>query len=116
MEKIQAEKTAILSQLSGSLPRPVPTGKNNVDPKKPVEGKWSRDDDDADDGFSGMDKVLSTVLKAVDRKKDATTAGKILPGAKSYDDIEAYLSAIKKEKMEKLRELNKDFAKSGRRW
>jgi hypothetical protein len=32
-----------------------------------------------------------------------------LPGAKSFEDIQAYLSAAKKEKLDKLKEQNKKF-------
>ncbi len=146
MERIAAEKSAILSQLArtgglGQLPRPVPTSKvanvkkselpdsnqrridqdYRVPDKRTVEGRWGGPmTPDEDDGFSSMDNVLSSVLKAVNDKGskiDRPTASKILPGAKSFEDIQAYLNAAKKEKIEKLKEKNKDFVKSdSRRW
>jgi len=145
MERIAAERAAILSQLSGAgglnhLPRPVPTSKvvnikksDNQDSsqrdhdfrvpdKRIIEGRWGeqKTTQDDDDGFSSMDNVLSSVLKAVNDKGskiDRPTASKILPGAKSYEDIQAYLNAAKKEKIEKLKEKNKDFVRSeSRRW
>ena len=143
MERIAAEKSKILSQLAGAgglgLPRPVPTSKVvkksdypdsnqrrvdedfRVPDKRAVEGRWGGPmTPDEDDGFSSMDNVLSSVLKAVNDKGskiDRPTASKILPGAKSFEDIQAYLNAAKKEKIEKLKEKNKDFIRNdGRRW
>ena len=38
-------------------------------------------------------------------------AKKILPGASSIEDIEKYVSAAKKEKIEKLKQQNKGYLK-----
>ena len=135
IERIAAEKKKILAGAGGlGLPRPVPTSKVvkksdypdanqdcRVPDKRAVEGRWGGPmTPDEDDGFSSMDTVLSSVLKAVNDKGskiDRPTASKILPGAKSFEDIQAYLNAAKKEKIEKLKEKNKDFIRNdGRRW
>ena len=38
---------------------------------------------------------------------DPTTASKILPGARNYQDIEKYLNQAKKEKLDLLKKKNK---------
>ena len=38
---------------------------------------------------------------------DPNTAGKILPGAKSFSDIEIYLEKAKKDKLDALKKKNK---------
>ena len=125
MERIQAEKAKIISQLSGGLPRPVPSSKisGDIAAQQISRGNGSRRSyDEEEDGFSAIDNVLSSVLKAVDsdkysnggEKMGRSTAGKILPGAKSYEDIQAYLAAAKREKIDKLREQNKGFVRPGR--
>lgn len=117
IEKIQAEKIALLSEIAGpKLPKPVPC--SGLTDSTPNRRRRSGDDDD-DDGFSGMDTVLSSVMKVVDGgpKIGPVTAEKILPGARSYEDIQKYLDSVKKEKLEKLKGQSKDFSKfSGRRW
>ena len=70
------------------------------------------------EGLPPMVDVLSSALMAVDggsRKIDNVTAEKILPGARSFEDIQKYLDSAKKEKREKLKEQNKDFSKPTRR-
>ena len=130
MERIQAEKAQILSQLSGGLPRPVPSSKISDDVAGPFPQDQNsrgnngsrRSHDEEEDGFLAIDNVLSSVLKAVDSSDmnsngqlmDRPTAGKILPGATSYEDIQAYLAAAKREKIDKLREQNKGFVRPGR--
>ncbi len=108
MERIDAEKSAILSQLARTgilvpkLPRPVPTSKV-VNVKK---------SDFPDSNQRRVDQVNDKRSKI-----DCLTASKILPGAKSFEDIQAYLNAAKKEKIEKLKKKNKAFIRNdGRRW
>merc|ERR1712110_1252609 len=59
-------------------------------------------------------EAMESVRKAVDGNQkpsghpiDPKTASKILPGAKSFHDIEKYIEQQKKEKMEQLKRKNK---------
>lgn len=60
------------------------------------------------DEFSGLDNVMNSVLEAVDRtkRKNSPVAppSKIIPGAQTFEDLEAF---IKRKKSEKLEELKK---------
>lgn len=92
--------------------------------RKLMGGKWQEDDDDEEEQ---LNTAMDSVLKAVDDSKpsssktksplDKATVNKILPGAQTFDDIEAYLTAAKKDKLEKLKQQNKEFTKSTpQRW
>merc|ERR1712141_300111 len=70
------------------------------------------DDDDEEEDI--VKQAMESVRKAVDGNQkpsghpiDPKTASKILPGAKSFQDIEKYIEAQKKEKMEQLKRKNK---------
>ena len=104
IEKVQAERNALLNRMSVTLPKPVPSNAMTSESRPCAEERRfiARRDDD-EDGFSGMDNVLSSVLKAVDHGE---TAAKILPGAQSFEDIQKHLDMVKKEKLEKLKEKN----------
>jgi len=59
------------------------------------------------DEFSGLDNVMNSVLEAVDRtkRKNSPVAppSKIIPGAQTFEDLEAFLKRKKSEKMEELK-------------
>merc|ERR1712141_819584 len=70
------------------------------------------DDDDEEEDI--VKQAMESVRKAVDGNQkpsghpiDPKTASKILPGAKSFHDIEKYIEQQKKEKMEQLKRKNK---------
>lgn len=76
--------------------------------------KWLVEDDDDEDLEDVVKEAMESVRKAVDGNQkpsgnpiDPKTASKILPGAKSFQDIEKYIEAQKKEKMEQLKRRNK---------
>lgn len=60
------------------------------------------------DEFSGLDNVMNSVLEAVDRTKRKNSPlappSKIIPGAETFEDLEAF---IKRKKSEKLEEMKK---------
>ena len=101
------------------------------DNKKMIGGQWAvessdseKEEDKVEDGQQKTgSSALESVLTAVKNKKfgssknnPADVAKKILPGASSFEDIEKYVSAAKKEKMEKLRQKNKDYLKPDKRF
>lgn len=59
------------------------------------------------DEFSGLDNVMNSVLEAVDRtkRKNSPVAppSKIIPGAQTFEDLEAFIKRKKSEKMEELK-------------
>jgi len=59
------------------------------------------------DEFSGLDHVMTSVLEAVDRtkRKNSPVAppSKIIPGAQTFEDLEAFIKRKKSEKMEELK-------------
>ncbi len=70
-------------------------------------------------GFVHLSELVKylRVERYLAAKIGPVTAEKILPGARSYEDIQKYLDSVKKEKLEKLKGQSKDFSKfSGRRW
>ncbi len=110
-ERIEQEKQELLSQAQlGSLPKPVPVTARlgpKLDHQQPSssstsEGKW----DDA------LDSVLKAVGPSSSSKAPppAAKADSILPGASSFEDLEAMLDAEKRKKKDEMRERNRGFA------
>merc|ERR1712039_739736 len=87
--------------------------------KVQVDKQWVVEDEDDEEDI--VKEAMESVRKAVDGNQrlpgscpsgkpiDPKTASKILPGAKSFQDIEKYIEAQKKEKMEQLKRKNKCF-------
>lgn len=85
--------------------------------KVQVDKQWVVEDEDDEEDI--VKEAMESVRKAVDGNQrlpgscpsgkpiDPKTASKILPGAKSFQDIEKYIEAQKKEKMEQLKRKNK---------
>lgn len=95
-EEIEKEKQELLKQqremeesITQSLPVPVPVTRKEE---------------------AYMDNVMDSVLDAV-KKPD-----KVIPGAKSFEDIEAYLDEKKKEKKDQMRQRNKNLVKPKGWW
>lgn len=128
-EKIEREKAALLKSSGvGKLPTPVPlrakpekkeerkeiSMKVNSKAKVIESKKWEVEDDE--DEEDEMNEALNNVRSAVDHRStssknsnkiDPATASKILPGAQSLHDIEAYLERQKKEKLDQLKNRHK---------
>ena len=80
--------------------------------RKTVSSKWDVETDSGEEDQDGIKGALDTVLDAVGPSKKARedeTAKRILPGAKSFADIEKYIMAAKKEKLDRLKKTNKDY-------
>merc|ERR1712106_706423 len=96
-EAIEREKALLLAGPRGGAPS---TG--TLGPSKLLK-QSSRQDE-----FSGLDNVMNSVLEAVDRtkRKNSPVAppSKIIPGAETFEDLEAF---IKRKKSEKLEEMKK---------
>ncbi len=130
-ERIKQEKEELLRQSQfNSLPKPVPltarlgpkvTGgegepATTTTVQRPAvqetEGKWS----------DALDSVLEAVGTSgaggggKSREASLPKAGSILPGASSFEDIEAYLDAEKKRKKHQMKERNKGFVKPRQQW
>ncbi len=134
-ERIKQEKEELLRQSQfNSLPKPVPltvrlgpkvtgeegepatTTTTTTTVQRPAmqetEGKWS-------DALDSMLEAVGTSGAGgggKSHKASLPKAGSILPGASSFEDIEAYLDAEKKRKKHQMKERNKGFVKPRQQW
>ncbi len=114
-ERIEREKQELLRQQQQqgrfdattseelSLPSPVPVSAR-LGPKvdSDSEGKWSH--------------ALDSVLQAPGGNRRSTSQpqakpGSILPGASSFEDLEAMIHAEKRRKRDQMKERNKGFVR-----
>lgn len=116
------------------LPQPIPTQRSRKDSnsgvapggiqftldKRLIGGQWAvesseDEDEERQDGrnrrsWKDEKRDLDNELNRI-KSGGREVAKKILPGASSIEDIEKYVSAAKKEKMEKLKQQNKGYLK-----
>ncbi len=74
------------------------------------EGKWS---DALDSVLHAVKGPAATQSKAKAKKVKPAS---IIPGASSFEDIEAYLDAEKKKKKDQMKQRNKDLIRNNSRW
>ena len=118
-ERIAREKEELLMKLEGSsqparlTPRKGKKEHSGIQFSlrgKKLQEQWHIESD-SDDEQKGLDTALDSVLTAVGR-----TTKNILPGTSSVADIEKYVSAAHKEKVDKLKKQNKGYLKPRSNW